>query len=92
MTLSNPFPSGLRADPHEAAGGADLCLHTTARSAHCPLCQQPSHRIHSRYHRTLRDLPAAEQTRRLHIRARRFFCDNPDCHRRTFSDQRLTSV
>ena len=34
-----------------------ICVLSTAQSAACPLCSQPSTRIHSRYLRTLADLP-----------------------------------
>jgi len=37
--------------------GVTLVLTTTRRTAHCPLCARRSRRVHSRYQRTLADLP-----------------------------------
>jgi zinc-finger of transposase IS204/IS1001/IS1096/IS1165 len=39
---------------------AILNLSSTQVVAHCPLCNCPSHRIHSRYERTLKDLPIVQ--------------------------------
>lgn len=58
--------------------------HTLAPTASCPLCQQSSSRIHSRYCRTARDLPVSHQAVRVRLRVRRFFCDNEACSQRTF--------
>ena len=42
-----------------AAEGETIILtaRTCGESARCPMCGQPSSRVHSRYHRTLADLP-----------------------------------
>lgn len=53
----------------------------------CPACGQPAHREHSRYSRQPSDLPCVGRRLRLQINVRRFFCDNPDCKRRTFAEQ-----
>jgi transposase len=50
----------------------------------CPDCGQAATRVHSRYTRTLSDLPWAKRCVRLIIQVRRFFCDNRGCTRRTF--------
>lgn len=56
-------------------------------SAACPACGRPSWRIHSRYDRTLHDLPWQGRTVRLRVRARRFRCLAPDCPRQTFAER-----
>jgi transposase len=61
--------------------------HSMAAQTSCPTCEQPSLRVHSRYCRTPRDLPLSEHTVRLLLHVRRFFCDNPDCTRRTFAER-----
>ncbi|MEO1622375.1 MAG: transposase family protein, partial [Cyanobacteria bacterium J06632_3] len=33
---------------------------STQRVAHCPLCNVPTHRVHSHYERTLKDLPLVQ--------------------------------
>ena len=57
-------------------------IRAAATNCHCPLCGVVSYRVHSRYERTLADLPVAGQRTRLVLRARRFFCDGLDCFRR----------
>src|SRR5215472_12072767 len=60
---------------------------TTASEAACPLCHHPSQRIHSRYCRTLTDLPCCGQHVKWIIQVRRFRCLNPDCSRKIFSER-----
>jgi transposase len=60
------------------------CSQTT--SGQCPECAQLSSRIHSRYQRTLADLPWSGRTVRLVVQVRRFFCTQPTCLRKTFSE------
>ncbi len=53
----------------------------------CPLCGSPSRRIHSRYPRTLTDLPWSQLRVRLELTVRKFFCDHPTCARRIFTER-----
>jgi transposase len=53
----------------------------------CPGCGQPSHRIHSRYTRTLADLPWMGTPVRLQLQVRRFFCDTSTCSRTIFAER-----
>jgi len=62
-----------------------------APSAACPLCGHTSERVHSRYRRTLLDLPWQGNAVRVALSIRKFFCDNRDCPRRVFAE-RLASV
>nr|WP_238553673.1 ISL3 family transposase [Fortiea contorta] len=57
----------------------------------CPVCHQPTHKIHSRYERLLADLPWADYSITLQLRVRKFFCINTLCKRRIFTE-RLTNV
>ena len=59
--------------------------------AQCPVCTRPAQRVHSRYQRTLADLPWAEFSVILQLRVRKFFCLNGDCKRRIFTE-RLPAV
>lgn len=45
----------------------------------CPDCKQLSTRVHSRYTRTLADLPWASYAVCWRLSVRRFFCDNAEC-------------
>lgn len=71
-----------------------LSLAVETTDAACPLCQQPSHRVHSHYTRTLADLPCAAKALRLLVLVRRFFCENEACSRKIFAERlpALTSV
>ncbi len=66
-----------------------LLLHVRSSQAEgtCPGCHQISRRVHSRYTRTLADLPCQAQMVRLHLQVRRFFCDEATCPRKTFAEQ-----
>ena len=68
-----------------------LEVRTRRENAKCPDCHQVSNRIHSRYVRTVRDLPMAGFAVVLHACVRRFFCDNPSCPRCTFTE-RLSGI
>jgi transposase len=60
---------------------------TMTSEAACLGCRQPSARIHSRYWRTLADLPCSGQKAILQVQVRRFFCLNQECPRRLFAEQ-----
>jgi transposase len=64
-----------------------LLLRTTSATARCPGCDQPSHHVHSRYARTVRDLPALGKETVLLLTARKFFCLNPACPRKVFCER-----
>ncbi len=53
----------------------------------CPLCSEPASRVHSRYERTLQDLPWSGKRVRLSLHVRRFFCANPCCPRQIFAER-----
>jgi transposase len=56
-------------------------------SAACPSCEAPSSHVHSRYERTLGDLPCQGQPVTLRVKVRRFRCPTPLCPRRTFAER-----
>lgn len=60
---------------------------TTQTTAVCPRCQQSSHRIHSHYQRTVRDLNWADYNVTLHLSVRKFFCDGVLCPQRIFTER-----
>ena len=53
----------------------------------CPYCGTVNHRIHSRYMRTITDLSILGIPSIIIFEVRKFFCDNPACHRKTFAEQ-----
>ena len=60
---------------------------TTGIEAKCPVCGYPSSRVHSRYTRTVADLPWHGIPVTLRIRLRRFFCDDSSCGRSIFAER-----
>jgi transposase len=69
----------------------NLIVSAITRVVNCPVCNQPTHKIHSRYERKLADLPWADYSITLQLRVRKFFCLNKLCKRRIFTE-RLTNV
>jgi transposase len=57
------------------------------RAVPCPLRGRAATRVHSRYHRTVADLPWQGLRVRLIIESRRFSCDTTDCARRIFTER-----
>ncbi|BAY41290.1 transposase (plasmid) [Nostoc sp. NIES-2111] len=69
----------------------NVIVSAITRVVNCPVCNQPTHKIHSRYERKLADLPWADYSITLQLRVRKFFCLNKLCKRRIFAE-RLTNV
>lgn len=66
-------------------------VRSTTTESRCPCCDTPTSRVHSRYQRTLLDLPWHGVAMYLALQVRRFFCDAPECARRIFTE-RLPNV
>ena len=66
-----------------------LCLkiRSERKAGNCPYCGQRSERIHSWYERHPEDMACSGRMVRLHVSVRRFFCDNPSCPHRVFSER-----
>lgn len=69
-----------------------ITVRTTAAAARCPQCQHASTRVHSRYRRTLSDVPCTGLTLCFALRIRRFFCQQSGCSRRIFTERLPTVV
>jgi transposase len=74
---------GVRADENAIT----LFARTSSRVALCPVCGKRSTRVHSRYTRTLTDLPWQEVPVTVRLRVRRFFCDERFCGRAIFAER-----
>lgn len=66
---------------------AVVAVRASASAARCPSCATGSRRVHSRYARTLRDLPMAGRRVCLSVSVRRFFCDARTCRRTVFAER-----
>ena len=80
-----------RWDLNAATNEIVVHLSSTQSVAVCPLCHYASHRIHSHYERTLKDLPLSQFTLVILLWVGKFFCLNDCCKRRIFSE-RLPNV
>ena len=87
-----PLEHGLHLE--DVTIGPDQIVATvvaTSTRGTCPVCGTWSEAVHSLYQRTIVDLPWGQQTVRLHLRVRKFFCRQPTCARRVFTE-RLPAV
>src|SRR5690349_9072343 len=64
-----------------------LRLVSTVPTACCPICAQPSTDRHSRYIRTLTDLPWGTCSIQFLLTVRKFRCSNSACPRRVFTER-----
>lgn len=83
------FPgAGLRLDDLVLTSNTAVALLVaTAVSAPCPRCGTPSDRVHSRYRRTVADLPCHDRPVALRLVVRRFRCLDPGCPQRIFCER-----
>src|SRR6266566_7279526 len=87
------LPEGLRVERIEPQGALLAIAVVSVRpSSCCPFCSQASSQIHSLYQRTLRDVPCGGRKVVLCLSVRKFFCCNPDCPRKIFTERLPTFV
>ena len=83
-----PGPELLNLTGVRVTGSAiTLVAGTSSRVALCPVCGKRSARVHSRYTRTLADLPWQGIPVSVRLRTRRFFCDEGACRRAIFAER-----
>ena len=70
-----------------AQSALTINLRARPATARCPLCSKRSKRVHSRYQRTLADLPWGEHAVTVLLNVRRLFCDNTRCKRNIFAER-----
>ena len=89
MSTSTLLPTGNGLHVLQVTTGADkivIDLAVVATSAVCPVCHHASTRVHSRYARTLADMPWNRVAVQINVQARKFFCDQSGCCRRIFTE------
>ena len=83
-----PLPDGLEITSISETPEEVLVRVTSYRSTSpCPLCGVPSSAIHSYYRRKPRDLPCAGRPIRLLLTVKKFFCREPSCPRKIFTER-----
>jgi len=81
-------PPGLIVDHHEiGADGIIVHAHSVFTTSACPICGLASSSVHSRYGRTLGDLPAHGRRLRIRLATRRFRCRNSACECQIFTER-----
>ena len=82
------LPKGLELESLSVeTGHVSICAGSGASRCLCPVRGHGSSRVHSRYHRTVSDLPWHGICVTFKIGARRFFCDESSCKRRIFCER-----
>ena len=82
------LPEGMFIDQiQEAEASLIVTVVATHPVSCCPLCLQPSSSIHSLYRRTLADVPCGGRQIQLVLSVRKFFCHNPLCERKVFTER-----
>jgi transposase len=74
-------------DVVERGGGLVVVVATRGGPVCCPLCGEPSERVHAWHERSPADLPVAGVRVELRVRVRRLACRVAGCPRRTFREQ-----
>src|SRR5829696_2437471 len=87
---TNLLPPGHGLQLRDVSIGPDeivATLEATAPRGTCPKCGTWSEAVHSYYQRTTADLPWGGHSVRLHLQVRKFFCRQPTCTRRIFTER-----
>ncbi len=88
FSICLPSPSILKIDGISAQQKTVMLrVSSTQLQAICPGCRQISNKVHSRYQRTLADLPMSGLAVRLVCQVKKFFCQNRECSRRIFVER-----
>lgn len=88
VALLLALPAGVRVSAISQEGEIVVVMAFTEQpAARCPVCDHVSMAIHSRYQRTLRDLRCGGHSVCLFLTVRKFFCQNPACLRRIFTER-----
>ena len=88
LQLSSFYPIDLSVDDVTINNSTIMIrLISTKSGCRCPSCKRTSNRVHSRYHRILKDLPVMDKKVVIRLQTRKFFCDNPDCKSEIFTER-----
>lgn len=87
------LPEGMRVE-HIQITEQGLVIEAKASrpTSCCPLCAQSSDSIKTHYRRVLRDAPGAGRQVQLVLTARKFYCRNPYCSQKVFTERLPTFV
>lgn len=87
------LPEGMRVEHIQIAEhGLVIEIEASHPTSCCPLCAQSSDSIKTHYRRVLRDAPCAGRQVQLVLTARKFYCRNPYCSQKVFTERLPTFV
>jgi transposase len=88
ITTTLPASLGVTITAIDARETGTVCvaLASSRTAVPCSACGALARRVHSRYQRTLADLPWQGLAVRLRLETRRFFCAEVRCERRIFAE------
>ena len=82
------LPKGLELESLSVeTGRVSISVSSGAEGCFCPVCGRYSSRMHSRYLRTVSDLPWHGIRVTFKVSARRFFCGETSCERKIFCER-----
>jgi len=91
MLITATLPAALAVSVVGISGrerdGVCVALASSREAVACPACGTQAQRVHSRYQRTLADLPWQGLAVQLQLETRRFFCEVAACPRRIFAER-----
>lgn len=83
-----PLPEGMLIEQiQETERSLVVTVIATYPTGCCPLCSHPSASVHSRYSRTVADVPCGGRQVQLCLTVRKFFCRNALCERKVFTER-----
>lgn len=83
-----PLPEGMLIDQiQETESDVSIAVISTSPTSCCPCCLEISSSTHSSYKRRVRDVPYGGRRVQLSLTVRRFFCRNPICERKVFTER-----
>jgi len=83
-----PLPEGMLIDQIQITeDGLVITVVATHPTSCCPLCSLASSSIQSHYRRMLRDAPCVGRRVQLLLTVRKFYCRNPCCQRKVFTER-----
>ncbi len=78
----------LKCEKYEIAGDEiRIWVKSRSKVLTCPCCGSESKKAHSRYVRTIQDLPISGKKVYIAITSRKMFCPNTECARKTFAEK-----
>ena len=87
------LPEGMLVEQIQITeNGVVIAVVATHPTSCCPLCSEMSSSIQSHYRRVLRDVPCAGRRVQLLLTVRKFYCRNPLCQRKVFTERLPTFV